>query len=222
MQVGGAWALLNKPATARASVILIPGGDGVMGIKPDGTFATLKGNQLVRTRKAYLQHGVATLTVDSGVSIAQAVNYMRKIASPVYVVATSRGTLRVAGSLGAKPDGIVLTAGFLDSVKSCGRIAWRAAAHADRPPPPGRLQAYARRRRSSRSRRGAAPRSPSPGKPAAATKATRARRAAITASMASTATWSRRWRVSRRGSSTYGPGTLKPRGWAYTFARMGK
>lgn len=64
VQVGGGLALLNKPATARASAILIPGGDGVLGVRPDGSFSGLSGNQLVRTRKAYLAHGVATLTID--------------------------------------------------------------------------------------------------------------------------------------------------------------
>ena len=43
---------------------------------------------------------------------------MRKIASPVVVVGTSRGTLRVPQSFGAKPNGIVLTAGFLNEVRS--------------------------------------------------------------------------------------------------------
>jgi hypothetical protein len=118
VQVGGSWALLNKPASARASIILIPGGDGVLGVRPDGSFSSLKGNQLVRTRKAFLGHGIATLTIDRGVSVAAAVTYMRKVASPVYVEATSRGTLRVPESFSAKPNGIVQTAGFLNDVRS--------------------------------------------------------------------------------------------------------
>jgi hypothetical protein len=118
VQVGGAMALLNKPAAPRASVILIPGGDGYLGVQADGSFSGLRGNQLVRTRKAYLAHGVATLTIDSGVNVAEAVTYMRKIARPVVVVGTSNGTLRVPNALPAKPDGIVLTAGRLDQVKS--------------------------------------------------------------------------------------------------------
>ena len=102
VQVGGALALLNKPGAPRASVILIPGGDGVLGVQPDGSFSSLRGNQLVRTRKAYLANGVATLTIDSGVSVGAAVAYMRSIARPV-VVATSRGSLRVAGRLAPSP-----------------------------------------------------------------------------------------------------------------------
>ncbi|HEY1243321.1 MAG TPA: alpha/beta hydrolase, partial [Hyphomicrobiaceae bacterium] len=88
VQVGGAMALLNKPAAPRASIILIPGGNGYLGVNADGSFTSLKGNQLVRTRKAYLAYGVATLTIDSGVNVAEAVAYMRKIARPVVVVGT--------------------------------------------------------------------------------------------------------------------------------------
>jgi len=117
VQVGGGWALLNKPAAPKASAILLPGGDGVLGVRPDGTFASLKGNQLVRTRRAYLGHDVATLTVDAGVNVAAAVEYMRKVAGPVAVVATSRGSLKVAGALAGKPDAVVLTAAFLNDVK---------------------------------------------------------------------------------------------------------
>jgi hypothetical protein len=118
VKIGSAYALLNRAQSPKASVILIPGGDGVMGIQPDGTFSSLRGNQLVRTRKGYLAHGVATLTIDRGVAVPAAIAYMRTIAAPVIVVATSRGSLRVPGALAAKPDGLVLTASFLGEVRS--------------------------------------------------------------------------------------------------------
>lgn len=117
VQIGGAYALLNKPASPQAAVILIPGGNGMMGVRPDGTFSALAGNQLVRTRKAYLPQGVATLTIDLGVNVAAAVTYMRKVAPVVVIVGTSRGTLRVAKGLPAHPNGIVLTAAFLPDVQ---------------------------------------------------------------------------------------------------------
>jgi hypothetical protein len=118
VSVGGALALLNKPSSARAAVILIPGGDGVLNVQQDGTFTNLRGNQLVRTRKAYLGHGIATLTVDRGVDVAAAVNYMRTISRSVVVVGTSRGSLRVPAALSARPSGVVLTAAFLDRVRA--------------------------------------------------------------------------------------------------------
>src|SRR6266851_4584636 len=49
--------------------------------------------------------------------VAAAVTYMRQVARTVVVVGTSRGTLRVPASLSARPDGIVLTSGFLDNVR---------------------------------------------------------------------------------------------------------
>jgi hypothetical protein len=118
VQIGGAYALLNKPASPQAVVILIPGGDGRMNIRPDGSFGALGGNQLVRTRKAYLGYGLATLTIDFGVNVASAVEHARKIAPKVVVAGTSRGTLRVHNALPAHPNGIVVTAGFLPSVSS--------------------------------------------------------------------------------------------------------
>jgi hypothetical protein len=72
-------------------------------VRPDGTFSSLGGNQLVRTRN---------------VSVSAAIAYMRNVARPVVVVATSRGSLRVPGGLGGKPDGVVLTAAFLNDVRS--------------------------------------------------------------------------------------------------------
>lgn len=107
-------ALLETPPNAKASAIILPGGDGIMNINANGTFTALRGNQLVRSRHGYAARGIATLTVDRDVDIPAAVEYMRKVASPVYLVGTSRGTLRAAQALrqGAKPDGVVLTSGF--------------------------------------------------------------------------------------------------------------
>ncbi len=116
--VGGARALLDKPSAPKGSLILIPGGDGVMGINLDGTFSSLGGNQLVRTRKAYVGYDLATLTVDRGVDIGAAIAFMKTVAQPVTVAATSRGSLRVPGALGAKPDALVLTSAFLAEVRT--------------------------------------------------------------------------------------------------------
>jgi len=118
VQIGSAFALLDKPANPVGSVILVPGGDGQLGVQPDGTFSALKGNQLVRSRAQYVSHGLAALTIDRGVDVAAAVTYMSKVAKPVVVVATSRGSLRVARALSAKPAGLVLTASFLDEVRA--------------------------------------------------------------------------------------------------------
>ena len=82
---------------------------------PVARSGSLKNNQLVRTRNAYKAHGLAVLVVDANVNLAAAVDYMRKIKSPVTVIGTSRGTLRAAQGIarGARPDALVLTSGFL-------------------------------------------------------------------------------------------------------------
>lgn len=111
----GTYASLDRPRGApRGSIILLPGGDGRLGIRPDGTITTLLGNQLVRTRQAYAARGFATLTLDASASPAEAVRYMRSIARPVVVVATSRGATRAPAALSARPDGLVLTSAMLD------------------------------------------------------------------------------------------------------------
>jgi hypothetical protein len=112
-------ALLNKPAMVRAVAILVPGGDGVMNIQPDGSFSGLRGNQLVRTRRAYVGYGVATLTVDRNANLGAAIAYARKLSPRVALVGTSRGTQRIARALagGARPNSAVLTSGFLDDVR---------------------------------------------------------------------------------------------------------
>ena len=115
ISIGGSNAVLLRPPAPRASVILMPGGDGYIAAGPGGTIGKLTGNQLVRTRSAYLAHGLAVLVVDADVNLARAVDYMAAIKQPVTVVATSRGTLRAAYGIagGAKPNALVLTSGFL-------------------------------------------------------------------------------------------------------------
>ncbi|MBS0248287.1 MAG: alpha/beta hydrolase [Proteobacteria bacterium] len=117
VSIGGSQAVLLKPAAPHGSVILMPGGNGRLDVGPNGSIGSLKNNQLVRTRNAYKNHGLAVLVVDANVDLAAAVTYMRAIKSPVTVVATSRGTLRAASGIahGAHPDALVLTSGFLSS-----------------------------------------------------------------------------------------------------------
>src|SRR5262249_60377652 len=66
VNVGGVDAVLLKPKTPRASVILMPGADGMIGAAPGGVITRLKGNQLVRTRNSYLARGLAVLVIGAG------------------------------------------------------------------------------------------------------------------------------------------------------------
>ncbi len=113
VSVGGVPAVLVKPGGAPAgSLILLAGGDGHLGIGPNGAITQLKGNQLVRTRQAYANRGFAVLLPDANVDLAAAVKYMGGLARPVTIVGTSRGTQRAAEGIarGARPDALVLTA----------------------------------------------------------------------------------------------------------------
>jgi hypothetical protein len=123
VNIGGSRAVLLKSAAPRASVILMPGGDGQIAAGSGGAIGRLKGNQLVRTRKAYEAHGLAVLVVDADVNLKAAVDYMRAIKGPVTVVGTSRGTLRAAEGIaaGAHPDALVLTSGFLSAESGSGQ-----------------------------------------------------------------------------------------------------
>lgn len=123
VNIAGSQAVLLRPATPKASVILMPGGDGHIVAGPGGQIGKLKGNQLVRTRAAYRNRGLAVLVVDADVNLAAAVEYMAAIKRPVIVIGTSRGTQRAAQGIarGARPDALVLTSGFLTDESGAGR-----------------------------------------------------------------------------------------------------
>jgi hypothetical protein len=115
VNIGGVPAVLLKPkGEPVGSLVLMAGGDGRIGVGPNGTVAR-GGNQLVRTRTAYAARGFAVLVPDAGIDVAAAVRYMAKIKRPVKLVGTSRGTQRAAEGIaaGARPDALVLTSGFL-------------------------------------------------------------------------------------------------------------
>lgn len=123
VSIGASRAVLIKPKAPRASVILIPGGDGAISPGPNGEINALKFNQLVRTRHAYAARGLAVLVVDAGTPLGAAVQYMAAIKRPVTVIGTSRGTIRAAQGIaqGARPDALVLTSGFLSAESGSGQ-----------------------------------------------------------------------------------------------------
>jgi len=115
VDIKGVKAALLKPRREPVgSLVLLAGGDGDIGVGTKGQIAR-QGNQLVRTRQAYVAKGFAVLVPDRGVDVAAAVDYMANIKRPVTLVGTSRGTLRAAAGIafGAKPDALVVTSGFL-------------------------------------------------------------------------------------------------------------
>src|SRR6266851_8570979 len=123
VSIGGSRAVLIKPKAPRASVILMPGGNGGIAADNNGDIGALKFNQLVRTRHAYAARGLAVLVVDANTPLDGAVQYMAAIKRPVTVIGTSRGTLRAAEGIahGARPDALVLTSGFLSAESGSGQ-----------------------------------------------------------------------------------------------------
>src|SRR5688572_22210941 len=100
VMIGGQAAVLLRPPAARASVILMPGGDGNIDPGPDGSIGGRRGmNTVVRNRHAFLARGLAVLVIDAEADLAAAVRYMAAIKRPVTVVAFSRGTVRAAAGI---------------------------------------------------------------------------------------------------------------------------
>jgi len=117
VSIGWGKALLTMPTgKPRAVIVLVPGGDGDIGISGDGSVARDR-NWIVRTRGAYTRAGMASLLLDAGANVGTAVSEGRKIAPRVIVVAMSRGSTRIPSSLSAQPDGLVLASSFLDQIQ---------------------------------------------------------------------------------------------------------
>ncbi|MEN9709513.1 MAG: hypothetical protein RIQ68_1921 [Pseudomonadota bacterium] len=115
VEIGGSRVLLMKPKAPTASLILMPGGDGVINVTSDGHLGRMTGNSLVRTADDFVKRNFVVLIIDAGTDLQAAVDYMGKIKRPVIVAGTSRGTLRAAQGIakGARPDRLVLTSGML-------------------------------------------------------------------------------------------------------------
>lgn len=130
--------LVSEPAAPIGSIILLAGGHGNISITEDGRIGWGAGNQLVRTRAQYAKAGFVTAVPDiapdlkEGRGVKQGyrwseahardlgalVKHLRTIASPVYVVGTSRAALSVANAAvrlsgEERPDAIVITSGML-------------------------------------------------------------------------------------------------------------
>ncbi|MGE0558953.1 MAG: alpha/beta hydrolase [Burkholderiales bacterium] len=125
--------LVLTPEKPQAAVVLFAGGNGNIGIRPDGRIAR-SGNFLVRSRELFAGRQLLTVVIDAPsdrsavpretddhVSDVKAViAWIRQQADiPVWLVGTSRGTqsaahvaTRLARADGG-PDGVVLTATML-------------------------------------------------------------------------------------------------------------
>lgn len=128
---------LRPAGEAAATLVLLPGGDGQVGIFGNGSLRNER-NFLTRTRMLFVEQGFAVVLVDTpsdrrdlggnfregaenAADVGAAIAWARRtVGKPVWVVGTSRGThsaanaaLRLQGD--AAPDGVVLTSTVLDS-----------------------------------------------------------------------------------------------------------
>ena len=131
--------IVLTPPNPKATVILFSGGDGGLGIQPDGTLSRGKENFLVRTRQLFADQGFVVAVVDAPsdrqgypfldgfrqksehvTDIKAVITWARaQAAIPVWLVGTSRGTLSAAfvgielAGTDSGPDGLVLTSTIL-------------------------------------------------------------------------------------------------------------
>lgn len=126
--------LFEAPADPRAIAVLFPGGDGVADLAAlRGRFELARGNFLIRSRKYFIEMGVATALVTAPSDQANGMSDQFRLGSehatdiaalitalrgkhpsvPIFLVGTSRGTVSAAGIASTQNDsiaGVVLTA----------------------------------------------------------------------------------------------------------------
>jgi hypothetical protein len=110
---GSERVLFIAPPRPRAILILLPGGDGILGIDTAGDIGQ-GGNFLVRTREFWVAQGFAALIMDApegrslagkrhlaayADAVARAIAYARgRVAAPVWLVGTSQGSIAAANA----------------------------------------------------------------------------------------------------------------------------
>ncbi len=133
----------DRPAAPVGSVVLLAGGSGVLDIDPQGRINQLAGNHLIRTRGAYVRAGYAVFAPDiasdlkgtqryrygaaHAADLALVVAAARKVASPVWLIGTSRGAVSAANPFAQQPaplpDGLVISSGALMNYNTPGAAA---------------------------------------------------------------------------------------------------
>ncbi|NJD25091.1 MAG: alpha/beta hydrolase [Betaproteobacteria bacterium] len=131
--------LVAKAAVPRATVILLAGGHGGLGIFANGSLKWGDGNFLIRSRPYFLEQGLTTIVVDAPsdrpnlAGFRQTPEHLADIKAviawarqqdkhPVWLVGTSRGTQSAAfvatqAHAPEGPDGLVLTSTILTDNK---------------------------------------------------------------------------------------------------------
>jgi hypothetical protein len=125
---------LDKPAhRARASVILMTGGNGLLSLDATGTITDSTGNFLIRSADLFLRHGLNVMMADATPAHPTGLNFVTRLSAthaaelqgfinaainrwgkPVWVVGTSNGSISTVTAAGFQPalsglSGVVLT-----------------------------------------------------------------------------------------------------------------
>jgi len=154
--------VLSTPADGAAAsppttLLLLPGGDGHLGLDDDGCPALLAGNSLVRMQSLFQRDGFATALADTpsdhagedglkGFRIERQhaedlggiiLDLRRRVGGAVWLLGTSRGTISAVNAAShlrgpAAPDGLVLTS-VLTNGDSRARKTWVAQTVFDLP-----------------------------------------------------------------------------------------
>jgi hypothetical protein len=129
---------------ARATVILLAGGEGIVSIDNDGSSST--SNFLIRTRTMWLQYGINAVVLSSpdgrsmngqrsqpayAAALGAVVDFARSRSNvPVWLVGTSNGTVAAANGaarLGGRVAGVILTSS-ITQVNRSGETMFSAGA----------------------------------------------------------------------------------------------
>lgn len=138
--------LYVAPAKPRATLVMLPGGTGAVGVRRDGDLRH-DDNFVVRTRAAWVARGYAVLIPDTidqanlrglrsspayGRVVDKLVAYARtQTAAPVFLLGTSQGTIAAVNGAAHAPPGLIAGLILTEAVTVPGRLSAETVFDAD-------------------------------------------------------------------------------------------
>lgn len=130
--------LYVAPAKPRATLVMLPGGTGAVGMRGDGDLRH-DNNFVVRTRAAWVARGYAVLIPDTiaqanlrgvrsspayGRVVDELIVYARiQTAAPVFLLGTSQGTIAAVNGAAHAPPGLIAGLILTETVSAPGRLS---------------------------------------------------------------------------------------------------
>lgn len=109
VKVMGDDAILDRPASPKASLVLLPGDAGLSDNDP-----------LQRARQKFVEKGLAVLSIDQKIGVRAAMRTAAETATPVSIAAVSSGVRRLAGAIaspGFRARKVIFVSGNLDAAR---------------------------------------------------------------------------------------------------------